>query len=314
MRLHHDPNVAVLAERRRPWPVVPPAGMDSELLLDEISTLPRPVPEHATQWQQASVERVIRVMRERLDDPLTLNEMAEIAHLSRFHFNRVFSTVTGVSPRKFLATLRLEYAKRLLLKTSMSITEVCFETGYSSLGTFTSHFTNLVGVTPSKWRRLPVDLTMPLDRVVELVAEARQRVDHARCSFHGSVTVPTTEDSDKGLVFVGLFERQIPESLPVTGDLLVGDGEFHLPAVCDGAYYVLAVSIPLPLNQMDFYLPEMMLRDASKRCQVREGRYDESVCLELREPRITDPPILIALPYLFAAYLRINGMSFETAT
>ncbi len=86
--------------------------------------------------QRQAVERSILRMRDQLDVPLTLDEMAEIAHLSRFHFNRVFAAITGISPRKFLATLRLEYAKRLLLTSEMSITEVCFETGYSSLGTF----------------------------------------------------------------------------------------------------------------------------------------------------------------------------------
>ncbi|MBS1911419.1 MAG: helix-turn-helix transcriptional regulator [Bacteroidetes bacterium] len=259
------------------------------------------------EWRQAAVERVIRVMRERLDNPLTLDEMAEIAHLSRFHFNRVFGGVTGVSPRKFLATLRLEYAKKLLLTTRMSITDVCFETGFSSLGTFTTHFTRLVGVTPRKWRRLPVDINMSMMEVVRLVAEARARVDRRHLAVKGSVAISSDESTMNGVVFVGVFEQQIPEALPLAGDLLFGGGNYFIPLLPDGVYYVLAVAIPLPLNPMDFFLPEMMLRDRSPRCAISNQQCVEDVHLNLRAPRITDPPILIALPFLFAAYLGLGG-------
>lgn len=263
------------------------------------------------EWQRAAVERVICVMRQRLDDPLTLDEMAEVAHLSRFHFNRVFSSVTGVSPRKFLATLRLEYAKRLLLTTEMSITEVCFETGYSSLGTFTTHFTTLVGVTPSKWRRLSADLDLPMEQVVEMVVGAQRRRDNSPHAVVGNISIPAAADGFNGVVFVGLFERQIPQSLPAQGDLLFGAGDYRIPTVPDGNYYALAAAIPWPLNIMDFFLPDMMLRDGSDRISVRDGACDKSVDLVLREPRITDPPILLALPYVFAAYLEIGGMSLS---
>jgi AraC family transcriptional regulator len=92
-----------------------------------------------------AVERVIVAMRERVDNTLPLYAMAEIAHLSPYHFARTFRQVTGIPPGEFLGNLRLQRAKELLLTTDLSASEVCFEVGYASLGTFTTRFTQLVG-------------------------------------------------------------------------------------------------------------------------------------------------------------------------
>src|ERR1043166_9194315 len=101
-----------------------------------------------------AVERVIRIMHDRLDEPLTLQEMSKIAYISPFHFNRIFRHVTGIPPNQFLYALRLETAKRLLLTTDTSVTDVCFDVGYNSLGTFIRRFTGLVGLSPSRFRSL----------------------------------------------------------------------------------------------------------------------------------------------------------------
>src|SRR6266849_7733545 len=94
--------------------------------------------------QQHAVERVILAMRDHLNEPLTLQDMADIAYLSRNHFHRVFHRIIGIPPGEFLTALRLDAAKRLLLTTSMRVTDICFEVGYSSLGSFTTSFTELV--------------------------------------------------------------------------------------------------------------------------------------------------------------------------
>jgi AraC-like DNA-binding protein len=99
-----------------------------------------------------AVDRVIRTMHERLDEPLTLQEMSRIAYISPYHFNRIFRQITGIPPNQFLYALRLETAKRRLLMSNTSVTDVCFDVGYNSLGTFIRRFTALVGVSPSRLR------------------------------------------------------------------------------------------------------------------------------------------------------------------
>src|SRR6185503_886573 len=76
---------------------------------------------------QASVARAIRHMKEHLAEPLDLDRIAEIAAVSKFHFVRLFDQVTGTTPHHFLACLRMQRAKELLLSTNSSITDICLE-------------------------------------------------------------------------------------------------------------------------------------------------------------------------------------------
>src|SRR5438552_3162102 len=92
-----------------------------------------------------AVERVIQMMHERLDEPLCLRTLARIAFLSPYHFHRIFRQITGIPPSQFLTALRLQTAKGLLLTTPRSVTDVCFDVGYNSLGSFITRFTQLVG-------------------------------------------------------------------------------------------------------------------------------------------------------------------------
>ncbi len=275
-----------------------------------IANADMPMPEHeekceTTQTlQRQAVARVIHQMRQRLDQPLSLNEMADIAHLSRFHFNRVFSSITGVSPRRFLATLRLEHAKRLLLTTALSITEVCYETGYSSLGTFTSHFTDLVGVTPRRWRRLREDMQVSISEIASLVEAARARSAHAVGSaVSGQINTP---EGFQGLIFIGLFKSNVPQSYPCSGDMALGPGPYTIVGVPDGTYYMLAVAIDWPLEPLSFFVPDTMLRGRCGPLTVVDGVVTGETTLTLRAPHFTDPPILIALPYLFVEYLKVS--------
>lgn len=110
---------------------------------------------HADAAHRLAVERVIAAMRERVGDALPLPTMAEIAHLSPYHFARVFWQVTRIPPGEFLSALRLERAEQLLLTTDLSVAEIYFEVGYNSLGKFTTRFTGLVGLYPGRVRGLP---------------------------------------------------------------------------------------------------------------------------------------------------------------
>jgi transcriptional regulator GlxA family with amidase domain len=85
--------------------------------------------------------------------PLDVEALARDAHMSAGHFSRQFRLAYGESPYSYLMTRRIERAMALLRRGDLSVTEVCFEVGCSSLGTFSSRFTELVGVPPSTYRR-----------------------------------------------------------------------------------------------------------------------------------------------------------------
>jgi len=100
---------------------------------------------------------LLRRVRDRIDreyaQPLNVEALARDAHMSAGHFSREFRLAFGESPYSYLMTRRIERAMALLRRGDLSVTEVCFEVGCSSLGTFSTRFTELVGTPPSAYRR-----------------------------------------------------------------------------------------------------------------------------------------------------------------
>ena len=99
----------------------------------------------------------LRRVRDRIDreyaQPLDVEALARDAHMSAGHFSRQFRLAYGESPYSYLMTRRIERAMALLRRADLSVTEVCFEVGCSSLGTFSTRFTELVGMPPSTYQR-----------------------------------------------------------------------------------------------------------------------------------------------------------------
>jgi AraC-like DNA-binding protein len=99
---------------------------------------------------------LLRGVRDRIDrdyaQPLDVEALARGAHMSAGHLSREFKRVYGESPYGYLMTRRIERAMALLRRGDLSVTEICFEVGYGSLGTFTTRFTELVGMPPGAYR------------------------------------------------------------------------------------------------------------------------------------------------------------------
>jgi AraC-like DNA-binding protein len=110
----------------------------------------------ATPQHLSDLARLRRV-RDRIDreyaQPLDVEALARDAHMSAGHFSRQFRLAYGESPYGYLMTRRIERAMALLRCGELSVTEVCFEVGCSSLGTFSTRFSELVGMPPSTYRR-----------------------------------------------------------------------------------------------------------------------------------------------------------------
>lgn len=111
--------------------------------------------------------RMLRRVRDRMDReyarPLDVEALARGVHVSAGHLSRQFRAAYGESPYSYLMTRRIERAMTLLRRGDRSVTDVCFEVGCSSLGTFSSRFTELVGVPPSVYRREPVGAMAGID-------------------------------------------------------------------------------------------------------------------------------------------------------
>jgi AraC-like DNA-binding protein len=84
--------------------------------------------------------------------PLDLDALAAAAHVSKYHFVRCFAQTYGETPMRYLTRRRIERAQDLLRSVNLTVTEVCMLVGFSSLGSFSSRFHELVGETPTQYR------------------------------------------------------------------------------------------------------------------------------------------------------------------
>lgn len=99
------------------------------------------------------VARAVVVIRQRYSEPLSLSYLASVAGLSKYHFCRRFQSEVGVTPVKFLISIRMQQARHLLESTTLGVNEITRRVGYSSVTTFTTRFSTLFGVAPNRYRR-----------------------------------------------------------------------------------------------------------------------------------------------------------------
>jgi AraC family transcriptional regulator len=238
------------------------------------------------------VERVILRMWECYSEVLPLSEMASTAILSPFHFSRVFRDTTGVSPGRFLSAIRIYEAKRLLLTTPLSVTDISFEVGYNSLGTFTRRFTQSVGISPAKFRRMP-------ERGMSRLPRPQDRERPARAgSVFGAVHMPDTGVATE--VFMGVFTGPIAQGRPPSCQVLHGAG-YSLSAVPEGEWYVHAVALESGAGRepAEQWTRKPLFVGVTGPLMVHADSFVQADIV-MRPKRLTDMPILLALPVLDA--------------
>jgi AraC-like DNA-binding protein len=106
----------------------------------------------ATEEQNRRLLRARDAMDRSYGEPLDVPSLARIAHVSEAHFIRTFRATFGETPHRYLQRRRVERAMFLLWNTDRSVTEICLDVGFASLGTFSRTFTRVVGETPSAYR------------------------------------------------------------------------------------------------------------------------------------------------------------------
>ena len=102
------------------------------------------------------LQRARRLMDACYEQPLDLDQIARAAFLSPFHFHRLFRREFGETPHQYLTRARISRARELLLRSELSVTEVCLEVGFHSLGSFSTMFRRYAGHAPARYRALVV--------------------------------------------------------------------------------------------------------------------------------------------------------------
>lgn len=258
-------------------------------LVDEQSTEQGAIAEE----HRRLVERMACLMRTS-DEPMTINDLAETAGLSPFYFTRIFRQNAGIPPGEFQAALRFERAKEMLLTSPASITEICFEVGYGSLGTFSSRFKNLVGVGPAEFRNLP-EVVSGLDFSHEINNSATGTAE-SRAQIRGELLLPEGMEAS---VYIGIFPDRIAASRPVKGMMVPDSREFVLPEIPVGEWRLLAAAVPRSSDPFVQLLPtQHSLTASGGPITVRTGSERFYRTLEFLPPSPIAPPVLTALPAL----------------
>jgi AraC family transcriptional regulator len=250
---------------------------------------------------ERAVQRVISTFRDRLDENISLEEMAAVAYMSRYHFNRTFRQVTGLPPCRFLTKLRVEAATQMLLNTDNSVTEICLEVGYTSLGTFVRRFSDLLGISPMRLRALRHSLSR--DFLGQMAGSPADAGPNPSPSVRGRVQAPA---SFAGPIFTGLFPSPIPEGTPVACAINLQAGSYFMSPVPRGSYYVFALGLPWPDSLDDLFRYESALRGGGELIHVRDSAV-ECEEISLRSAALTDPPVLLNLPILLDKNHRVHS-------
>jgi AraC family transcriptional regulator len=236
---------------------------------------------------QKAIERAISTMWERYDEPLSLDAIANSAYLSRFYFSRLFRSITGTSPGRFLTAIRLYQAKCFLRETDSSVTDIAYGVGYNSLGTFISRFTRSVGVSPARYRALA---THGMPRL----APSGEGCPEPGGTVRGHLVLPRLEAPAR--VYVGVFPSPIVQGLPLACTVVDSYGSYVLREVPPGTWFLRAAAIELSDDP----------HPATRR-PIAVGAYDAitiapgeeiTIDLELHRTSVFDLPILVALPEL----------------
>jgi AraC family transcriptional regulator len=248
------------------------------------------------------IDEVITYINKYIYEPLPLSRLARYAAYSPYHFTRIFKERMGLSPLYYVSSLRLQKAKELLLRTNLNVREIGLTIGQQSLGTFTSRFTERVGVTPSHFRNSALQADTHFNILQKL---SDWRVSHSHLSQYARIegTVRAAIPFD-GVILIGLFAKPIPEGLPLYGTIISSLGDFCFTDVKPGTYYLMATSVSWGMQAMDFLLPQTTLRTRSKEPIIVEPYL--SVPLQevtLHVPHPDDPPILISLPLLMNNFI-----------
>lgn len=244
-----------------------------------------------------AVERAIQTMHTHMDELLTLEDLAAAAYLSPFHFNRVFRRLIGIPPVEFLSALRFQMARHLLLATQLSVTDICFEVGYTSTGSFTHRFTQLTGLSPRLLRQRAHEFELSPEEHAELSSTSPDERFQMKNALAGRISAPVTF---RGAIYVGLFNGPVPQGRPARCTKLCAPGLYRLNGLADGVYYLMAAAFPVTADLQTYLLPgeNLLVGKNASPLVVCNGHISGDPNLILHPPYITDAPLVMALPLL----------------
>jgi AraC family transcriptional regulator len=232
---------------------------------------------------ESLIKQAVELMEERYPEPLTLDDMASAAVMSKFHFIRIFRGVVGVTPGRYLGAVRIQEAKRLLRTTPLNVSDVAVGVGYCSTGSFTRRFSESVGCSPIQYR----------NNTLQPFAIGRPNPASGSDSkgfISGKLLTPTS-----AVIFkIGVFDTPIAEGPPIALTEADDSGTFFLGPMPPGQMYVHAIGRDLPPCRPGQIVTHELLVGGTGPVVVTAGGHVE-VEIDVHVRDWTDLPVLFAL-------------------
>lgn len=237
-----------------------------------------------------AIAQVILQMKKAINGKVTLDEWADYASVSKYRLTTLFKLLTGIPPITFHNAEKIEIAKRLLVFESMSVTDVCFEIGFESMGSFVAKFSNSVGIPPGRYSR-----EMQNTKFVQIFSAlvknslSRQAGSDQKLKVH----LKRPPEAGSSLLIAALFDRPFPSGYPLAWRCISPFANTFSLAVPQIGYCLLASLPRFPdLSELVNFCPVLVGR-------TRIEPDVDATSVQLRTPTLFDPPVTLAVPALF---------------
>ncbi|MEV0443716.1 helix-turn-helix transcriptional regulator [Streptomyces spectabilis] len=226
-------------------------------------------------------------MWENCGRPLSLGDIAAFVRYSKFHFARKFRKEAGCSPGRFLCTVRMARGKQLLSTSMANVSDIASSVGYQSLGTFTTRFTEVVGLTPSQYRNSSrADFTL-FDFAVPGVVHD---YDPRGCVTGRLIGTPRNRGTR---THVSVFSSARPLMPPIAAGFVDPEGGFFFGGLPCGTWLMRAIAVE---RGSEDSLAEALV-GVSEEFDVRPSD-QASAEVVLQEPTTGMVPTLLSVPGL----------------
>lgn len=259
--------------------------------------------------QATDIEKITKYIADNLESNLSLKDIAQYMNYSEFHLSRDFKKRTGYSIRQYIEAIKIEKSIVELMESKNSVTDIAYDSGHKSLGTFSNTFKKHTGVSPKKYNSQSKIAYRFLRSWVQKKNLLTYHDQFERTNNRISILIQYPEGYQPQITCVGLFRTAIPKEMPVVGIATAGNLEFVMENVPSGEYFLLACEIMEDLSLTKSYVLDDNFRANLQKPISFSGSSHLEHTLEMRRPKEGDPPITINLPVLLMESFNRNRNS-----
>lgn len=244
------------------------------------------------------IEKISRYIQENMDREITLKDIAEYINYSEFHLSRTFKKQTGYSIRQYIEAIKVAKGIEKLFDDKGSVTDIAYDVGHKSPGTFSNTFKKHTGIAPKRY--LP-ESGQAYHFLMQWIKK-REILMHYDNFFETNnslqIEVRYPNNYEPKITCIGLFRTAIPKEEPIVGIATVERTKIRIENVPDGSFFLLACEILEDLTLSKNYVLDENFRVAIQEPIVFSGNSHYEYVLEMRRPIESDPPITMNLPVM----------------